>query len=193
LPAAYQTRLRGHEFQMIFVAKPLWLGDHKRALIDAGRLCWNDRGRRLRRFLFAAGRYDVLSSSVVARWSGDRGGIVRVETNPRCRHPQLRWFWRALAIKFKPKRPAKRRQSTLGRIGFGGLDGRIVGLARGRAASFAGAMPLAYDGGAIRLHRDPDPGKIYSEKIAAILAGKNATGFDCFAAPSIETENLVCL
>ena len=66
-------------------------------------------------------------------------------------------------------------------------------LARGRAATFAGAMALADDGCAVRLHGDPHPGDVDGKESALVLAGKDAFGFDRLPAPAVKAEDPVGL
>lgn len=79
----------------------------------------------------------------------------------------------AAPIELKTKRPAKSGECPLGGIGLGCFERNIVHLARRGSAAFPGAMALADDCRAVRLHGDADPGDIDSKETAAFLAGKD--------------------
>ena len=74
-------------------------------------------------------------------------------------------------IELKAKGLAEGGQRPFGGIGLGGFKGNVMYLARGDASSFAGAMTLADDGGALRRNRQSYPGDIDDKEGAFVLPG----------------------
>ena len=99
----------------------------------------------------------------------------------------------AAPIELKTERFAEGGQRPFGGIGFRGLERDVVHLAGRCSAAFAGAMAFADDGCAVGMHGDPHPGDIDRQEGAAVLAGKDAFGFDRLPVPAVEAEDPVGL
>ena len=99
----------------------------------------------------------------------------------------------ATPIELETKGFAEGCQCSFGGIGFGDFEGNIVHLARRCPAAFAGAMALLNDGRAICMNSDPNSRDIDRQEGAAVLAGKDATGFDRLPVPAVKPEDPVGL
>src|SRR3974390_1724890 len=92
------------------------------------------------------------------------------------------------SVELKPKRSPKRRKRSFGGIRLGGLQSRIVDLAREFSAAFSGPMSLANDSRPVRLDRKPDLGRVQGCEVAPALSGQDAFGLERLPAPAVKTE-----
>ena len=96
-----------------------------------------------------------------------------------------------MAIELQSKRLAEGGESSFGGIGFGSLDGDVMGFTGRGAAALAGAMAFADDGCPVRMHGDADPRDIDRQETAPVFAGQHTAGIQGFPAPAIEAKDSV--